>query len=294
MKNKKKKCFWLILASLFIVALSLCLTQKSSNLSNKNVQWPKDGIYFLKNNSYLGYFEDEEPYIQLPFVLIHSQNPETVLPDYKTYTLKSNYEDIGVTSVTITESSKDDKSTFYTCGLNLQKIDPGIYQINYLQVEDQEGKKQTADIGNWIIEVKNGKTPTDLKIGKKMIFLGSFDWYRVELENSTENPIEIKSLSFNLPDYSFKTSVTVAADFDVTESQSEDTLLDSHTKKTYNYNFIRPTGFPKYHFISLKPFLKYEKKDKIYTTSLPNVIYSSPIPHNQELTALLNNINKMQ
>lgn len=253
-----------------------------------NDNWPADGVYFMKWDSYHGYFEGEEPYIQLSIIQVHSTTQKDE-QSYKKYILISDKGEITVTSANYFPGPKGKKYSLYTLGLRLPKMKPGRYIINKLRMIDSNNQQKIYDIGRWVIDIKKGFKPKDLDLGKKTFISGYFDWYRVEILNNTQEKIYIKNLDFQLK-IPVKTIIKIGKDFNMTEYLDEEPYVEPGETKVFQFEFVSEVNDNNPKFISLRPFLYYKINNKNKFTILPTAIYS-PVVNDKIILELVKSLN---
>lgn len=246
---------------------------------------PPDGLYFMKWDSFHGYFEEEEPFIQLSFVQVHSSSKRQNVNGYKEFVFISDNGEIKATNVGINEGTHTKNFTLMSIGLRLPKMKASRIVLSKLKLTDFNNQQQIYDIGTWVLDIRRGMESQDLELGKKTFVSGAFDWYKVEITNTINKPIQVKDLEFQLvAPYSVK--INTSDSFNSTNARENDYSLNGHQTKTFQFNFDSKgnTG-PK--FISFRPFLHYELDNQPKTIVLPTAIYSPALNTEQQILDLV-------
>ncbi|MFC4767582.1 hypothetical protein [Effusibacillus consociatus] len=279
----KRKLIHLINIVLLVIMIG-CSPQTSPS---ESLKWPPDGLYFIKWDSYHGYFEDEEPFIQLSAVQVHlGSNPQKI-NEYKEFVLVSDGEEIKATPTGINEGAHTKEYSLISLGLRLPKVKASKIILSKLKLTDPNNEQKTYDIGKWVLDIRKSKESQDLKLGKKTFASGVFDYYKAEIANTTNKPIHVKDLEFQLAEpYSVK--ITTTDNFNSTNTKENDNSLNAGQTKAFQFNFAnnrQAINTPK--FISLRPFLHYEIDNQAKTMILPTAIYSPSIGTDKEIFELI-------
>ncbi|SHH57973.1 hypothetical protein SAMN02745135_01268 [Caloranaerobacter azorensis DSM 13643] len=281
--------FVILLVITFTIACDVNNNEKKENINKDINNWPADGLYFMKWDSYHAYFEEEEPYIQLSAIQIHSAKQKNE-QSYKKYILLSNKGEITATFTNYLPGPKEEKYSLYTIGLRLPKMKPGKYIISKLKIIDSNNQQKMYDIGKWVIDIKKGFKPKDLDLGKKTFISGYFDWYRVEILNNTREKIHIENLDFQL-NTPVKTIIKIGKDFNMTEYLEEEPYIDQGETKVFQFEFVSKVNDSKPKFISLRPVLYYKINNQSKFIILPTAIYS-PVVNDKTILELVQSLNQ--
>lgn len=274
----------------FILLLTLCIIVLDKNftrLNNEDNMIVED-MYFVRWNSYHGYYANEQPFIQLPLVYISDKKASLDTMNYNKFILISSIGDINVTQTSFNLGPQSEEYDLYTLGLFLPSLNPGTYEINALKIIDKDNNEKIYNIGDWLIEVKEGNLPNDLIIGKSILMTTNFLHYTVELTNDSANDIIIKDLLFKLKNKKYNVLFETGENYNMSGSTSKDLTLNSKGKKAYRFTFedMSKEEISGCEFISIKPFLLYDKDDEEYVTSLPTAIYS-PIVNDESIMKIV-------
>lgn len=265
------------------------INEDKSSGKNSTEIWPPAGLYFMKWESYHGYFIGEEPFIQLSLVQVHFGNNQEPTPSYQKYYLLSDNREFVASSTGFQPGSSGRQYSLYTLGLKLPKMTPGIYIIDKLKVVDSKNHDEIYPIGKWVVDIREGTQPDDMKLGKRTFASGFFDWYNVEITNKTKEVAYIKKLIFQLDQKSFDNTLKTYEDFHMQKRLDDSPYLMPESSKAFVFEFNNgeKPGFHK--FISLRPFLSYEIKNQNKLMILPTAIYS-PSLNDEEIRKLVQNL----
>ena len=239
----------------------------------------------MKWESYHGYFIGEEPFIQLSLVQVHHGNNQGSTPSYQKYYLLSDKGEFVTSSTGFQIGSSGRQYSLYTLGLTLQNMTPGIYVIDKLKVVDSNNHDEIYPIGKWVIDIREGTQPDDMKLGKRTFASGFFDWYNVEITNKTKEVVYIKNLMFQLDQTTCNITLKTYEDFHMQKRLDDSPYLMPKSSNAFVFEFNDNEKVSSHKFISLRPFLSYEIQDQNRLMVLPTAIYS-PSLNDEEIRKL--------
>lgn len=228
----------------------------------------------MQLDSYMGYMEDEDIAIQLPFIVTHEAQNKI---EFSSVTILSEGINIAEEiSAQMLGSSETDYS-LYTLVVSLNFPSPGIYSFDNVTLTTAANEKHTYNIGNWTIEIKKGSNPPDIDLQQACTMLGVFERYTIEIKNLSHNTINIENIYALLEKHSVSTTIFSGSDYDAAVgNQSNDLSLKSGATKGFSFEFdvISVPQDSKNSFVCLKPFLVYEINNQKKYMSLPETNYS--------------------
>ncbi len=280
-----------ILLVFFIIALVFGTIVSNNTRKDIVGQWPDDGNYYMKSNSYHGYFVNEQAHIQLALVQIHKNSKKSKPLEYRSFYLISEQGEIEARTGNFILGEGQKEYSLYTLELFLPNLSQGYYEINKLKLVDNKNNETVYDIGDWTLEIKKGEESKDIRTGKTLLMTSGFDSYSTELINLTNKQIMIGDLFFKLKDKEYLIKAEKGKDFDMQEERSVDMNLEPGDKRGFRYSFSAKdnSDINVCEFISIKPFIKYYIDNKEYETSLPAAIYS-PCVTEETIQYLINEL----
>lgn len=280
---RNSKFFFLLVLVLSTAVFAAGCSAIQTN--DKSEQLP-DGLYFMKWDAYHGYFADEEPHIQLSLMEVgRDRKQKDTSQSLPRYVLLSDQGEIFAGCTGFTPISKSQRYTVDHLGLTLPKLTPGKYVIDRLRIEESGKQVKTYPIGRWVIDVREGSQPADLKQGKCTLGSSCFDWYVAELTNGSKNDVDSVRLDFQLESDSYKTVLKTFTDFKMQTRLDDMPCLSPGETKAFLFEFIgwgKNEHPPK--FISIRPFLSYVDGDQSKLMALPAAIYA---PSSEEILHLV-------
>ncbi len=276
-----------VIMIIIIITVSLILVEnRDFTFLNILKQYPEEGLYFCKWNSYHHYNYDEKPFLQLSYFRFHSM--PGIEENIKEYILKSDKGDIIATYKGNTIGVQRDLYTGNTLILQLPILKPNQYIIDRLELVDINGKSKIYDIGNWNIQIESIEMVEDLIIGRSTLYSYDFDTYRVELTNNTNHIINIKDLNFELYNSVHEVAIISSDDFLDNNNLSTDCSLNPMQTKTFQFT-IKLKEPDEFTFISLRPVLTYSVDDIDKKLLIPTSIISNPPNSDEQVIEYINN-----
>ncbi|HEY9060906.1 MAG TPA: hypothetical protein VIO64_10465 [Pseudobacteroides sp.] len=166
--------------------------------------------------------KSEEPYLQLSLISVDTKSAEIDLTNFRKFMIVSDKGDLPAMFTGVNPGPKENEYSLYTLGLSLPDIKPGKYTITSLKITDSKNYVNTFEIGNWVLDIKNNKLPSDFDLGKKTILSYNFDWYRTEIINKRDSQIDVLGLQFDLKDNSYTIETETSSDFDMKNKGNKD------------------------------------------------------------------------
>lgn len=275
---------------IFVNLVSGCTSNHQVKPSNRKVNKPTVGEYFIKQSSYLNLYESETGFFPLHLIKVHDGPPMvSSTSEAKSFTLISDQGDIKTASYGYNNGSKGYNYQMQTLSLKLPVLKPGTYQVMSLRIE-ASGKTTIHQIGSWMIEVMPGKPPADLEIGKHTLASGELDMYMVELKNATKLPVKVESLYMNLNNKPIRIIPKIYRDFEIQKPLSDDALLKPGEKYTFVFKYPQLAG----RFFTVKPQLVYSIGEATRSLSLPEAGYYPTLANDQEVLDLVNSISSIK
>ncbi len=268
---------------------SLYFSGCNNNLENLNSENNSvlDNLYFMKWNSYHAYYENENPIIQLNLLQSRTDLNQNDPLTFEKIILLTEDKEFYSDYLSLNEGSKGDKYTLYTLSLKMPKLEKGSYKIKKLKLIDGNNNEKTYDIGIWNIIVIEENKYDDLKVGKRTLLSGEFDWYLVELTKLVNKKICIEKLDFNLVGVTNDVGIKSSLDFNIKEILTDKPCLNANETKTFIFDFNNSNNLSdNLLFISLRPIVNYRVNNNVRTLILPTAIYS-PSLNDKEINKIL-------
>lgn len=229
-------------------------------------------------DSYLGYMENEEVSVQLPFILVHKKMTPKI--HFSSVTILSDGKNIadGISDQTIETEEKD----YSICKLeiSLHSLKPGIYTFNDIMISTDQNEELPYNVGDWTVEIRAGSTPEDLEIKQVGSLFGFFERYTIELKNTSQNSIYVSGMHAQLKRHPFTENVLLGSDYEgAIMNPSTDQALKSGASKGINLDFDTDVDLQdiKNNFVCFKPFLRYTINEEEKYMPLPLANYSPSI-----------------
>lgn len=226
----------------------------------------KTYVNFLNGKAYLGfYFGDiEEISLKIPVVIDTNSEDFDIYDKFSKIYLTMNNEVVEVTSKELLIGYSSNKYRLVTLNIGIPKVDPGIYFINNIILKDEKGRRRTHNIGDWIIEVKEGKKNYDIKINKSLLLTDINSDFETEITNLTDKHLIINGIFCKDVETTFSKAGKSIEEISNQENSivNEYKILENQ-KGAFSFSFSNIL-FEQYDYITVKPFLRYIKNNKEY------------------------------
>jgi|GEM_PF-3549570 len=264
--------------STLIIIIVLCLA--SCNFMH---DWPDDGLYFMRWESYHAYSIGEFPYLQLAILAVHADNKKLELPEITEISLISDKGELPSTDFNVDISNTQKDYAMITIGVSLDDLPQNEYTITGVRLVDNSGISNTYDIGTWFVQVSNEYSDSDLAYGKKTFYSSAFDMYTIEIINNTDSVIDISDLEFDIPNKQYSVQIKSSPSYDHI-FDSNDMSIQPYSMRSFEFTYIS-NNMDVPSFSSLRPVLVYKINNVEKRTVLPTTIYSM-VPKENEIKEL--------
>ena len=251
-----------------------------------------DGLYIPPASVYFALTSKETQALQVAVIQFHREPPI----DSKSSITQTRVELIGETGEVFpvagcswTQGTTTDQYTMKTLRLGIPEFEEGRHLIRGLRLT-QDSKQYEYNIGQWLIEVFPQPSHT-LEIGKQSSLTASGPelHLQVELRNTGERIVTIKSLDVEIPGCHYVQSVAVTRSFDdPTVISGDDRMeLEPGEMKSFFFRLAQKSGEVIPDFVTVRPLLRYVDADgNIKQLLLRPVIYTVFLDTDEEVQAV--------
>lgn len=266
---------------LFFLLLSGCEIQTQTKPTIEKIN--QEYIHFLEWNGYLGYYENESPFIQFLFLMNNKLNSNFAEHINSISVVDNKGHSYAVKNWNILKGGFKDSYSLKTLSVRLPPIKEGNTYLNKISISFGDNKPLEWSIGNVLLDVQQGSDPNLLTLGKKTSLSVSpfIDWYQVELTNIHSEKINIDGLEVKIPGKEVDVTTEMYTSFDTTQIVEGLPELDPNETQTFRFNFNLKEN-QEMEFFIIRPFVIYKTKGgKVYKQTLGLAGYTPRLTEKQ-------------